>query len=76
MNTKIITAIVIAATIAGIAIMSVPVPQTVNAQPCNQIGNPDKGAEVFKCEFGPDFKCTETITPSGRLNNNCHFNLP
>ena len=71
-----ITAIVvIAATLAGLALFSMPVPQQASAQACQEQGNPERGSEVTKCDYG-NGKCTFTTTPNTNTNNHCNFRPP
>jgi hypothetical protein len=73
-----ITAIVvIAVTLAGLALFSMPIPQQASAQgSCGPQGNPYKGAQVTRCS-GLDtttgiLDCHFLTTPKGNFNSSCH----
>ena len=64
--------VLIAGMLAGVAVFSMPVLQTTSAQ-CNELGNPDKGAEVNRCEAGHGgVICKDVITPDGNTVHKCH----
>jgi hypothetical protein len=69
-SAKIITAIVMLTAAAGIAILSIPVYENVDAQ-CSSPGNPDRGAEHRKCG-GPgihtDCRTNLIINPNERFH--------
>ena len=73
MNTKFIAILVMIAMVSGIAALSSPLPQQASAQViCEEKGNPDKGAEVRKCNINNDRSCHHVDTPSGKFHSSCH----
>jgi hypothetical protein len=80
MNLKIVSvAMAVAMAIAAVSavgvLTSMSFVQEANAQ-CEEIGNPDAGATVTKCDlspFGINQKFTRTDTPSGNINGNIHL---